>query len=67
VKPAWGQLKSLQWKSDSYDVQGWLVFPLHYEPAKKYPLVVEVHGGPASVLTSAWPKHFYQPLLLSGE
>ena len=34
----------MSWKSDQYDVQGWLVFPLHYEPAKKYPLVVEVHG-----------------------
>ena len=67
VHPTWGKVESVSWKSDQYDVQGWLVFPLHYEPAKKYPLVVEVHGGPASVLTSAWPKHFYQPLLLSGE
>src|SRR5207237_155859 len=65
--PTWGKVESVSWKSDQYDVQGWLVFPLHYEPAKKYPLVVEVHGGPASVLTSAWPKHFYQPLLLSGK
>jgi acylaminoacyl-peptidase len=67
VHPLWGKTESVAWKSDRYDVQGWLVFPLHYDPAKKYPLVVEVHGGPASVLTTAWPKHFYQPILLSGQ
>jgi len=55
LKPAWGQLKSLQWKSDSYDVQGWLVYPLHFDPAKKYPLVVDVHGGPGAAVQSGWP------------
>lgn len=55
VKPAWGQLKSLQWKSDGYDVQGWLVYPLHFDPAKKYPLVVDVHGGPGAAVQSSWP------------
>jgi dipeptidyl aminopeptidase/acylaminoacyl peptidase len=55
VKPAWGQVKSLQWKSDDYDVQGWLVYPLHFDPAKKYPLVVDVHGGPGAGVQSAWP------------
>jgi len=55
VKPAWGQLKSLQWKSDSYDVQGWLIYPLHFDPAKKYPLVVDVHGGPGAAVQSGWP------------
>ncbi len=55
VKPAWGQLKSLQWKSDRYDVQGWLIYPLHFDPAKKYPLVVDVHGGPGAAVQSGWP------------
>jgi len=67
VQPMWGRAESVSWKSDQYDVQGWLVFPLHYDSVKKYPLVVEVHGGPASVVTTAWPKHFYQPILLSQE
>ena len=67
VQPLWGKIESVAWKSDQYDVQGWLVFPLDYDPTKKYPLVVEVHGGPASVLTTAWPKHFYVPILLSGQ
>jgi len=67
VHSLWGKTESISWKSDGYDVQGWLVFPLHYDPAKRYPMVVEVHGGPASVLTTAWPKHFYEPIVLSGE
>jgi dipeptidyl aminopeptidase/acylaminoacyl peptidase len=67
VQPMWGRAESVSWKSDQYEVQGWLVFPLHYDPARKYPLVVDVHGGPASMVATAWPKHFYQPILLSQE
>jgi len=55
VKPAWGQVKSLHWKSDEYDVQGWLVYPQHFDPTKKYPLVVDVHGGPGAAVQSDWP------------
>jgi dipeptidyl aminopeptidase/acylaminoacyl peptidase len=55
VKPAWGQVKSIHWKSDEYDVQGWLVYPRDFDPAKKYPLVVNVHGGPGAAVQSHWP------------
>jgi dipeptidyl aminopeptidase/acylaminoacyl peptidase len=54
VKPAWGKSVSLDWKSDNFAVQGWLLLPAHYDPAKKYPLLVEVHGGPASVVLPRW-------------
>ena len=54
VKPAWGKPVSLTWKNDNFDVQGWLLLPAHYDPAKKYPLLVEVHGGPASAVLSRW-------------
>ena len=27
-------------------VQGWIVKPPAFEPAKKYPLILEIHGGP---------------------
>jgi dipeptidyl aminopeptidase/acylaminoacyl peptidase len=30
-------------------------------------MVVVVHGGPASVLTAAWPKHHFLPMLLSSQ
>jgi dipeptidyl aminopeptidase/acylaminoacyl peptidase len=54
VEPAWGKSVSLSWKSDSFDVQGWLMLPRDYAPGKKYPLIVEVHGGPAWAVESHW-------------
>jgi dipeptidyl aminopeptidase/acylaminoacyl peptidase len=30
------------------------MLPLNYDPAKKYPLIVHVHGGPASAVTAHW-------------
>jgi dipeptidyl aminopeptidase/acylaminoacyl peptidase len=55
VAPAWGQAKSIHWKSDSYEVQGWLIYPANFDPAKKYPLIVQVHGGPSAAVLSSWP------------
>jgi dipeptidyl aminopeptidase/acylaminoacyl peptidase len=54
VEPAWGKSMSLDWTSDSFHVQGWLMFPKDYDRSKKYPLIVEVHGGPAAVVLSNW-------------
>ena len=54
VKPSWGQSVSLTWKSGGFQVQGWLLLPFHYDPSQKYPLIVEVHGGPAAAVTSNW-------------
>jgi dipeptidyl aminopeptidase/acylaminoacyl peptidase len=54
VEPAWGNAVSLTWKSDRYHVQGWLMLPKDYDPAKKYPLIVEVHGGPAAAVMAHW-------------
>jgi dipeptidyl aminopeptidase/acylaminoacyl peptidase len=55
LKPAWGEAKNIRWKSDGYDVQGWLIYPRDFDASKKYPLVVQVHGGPGSAVQSAWP------------
>jgi len=54
VAPAWGKSVSLTWKSDKFNVQGWLTLPIDYDPAKKYPLIVVVHGGPASAVVARW-------------
>ncbi len=54
VEPAWGKALSLSWKSDNFRVQGWLLMPKDYDPAKKYPLIVEVHGGPAAAVQASW-------------
>jgi len=55
VKPAWGEAKSLHWKNEGLDMQGWLIYPRNFDPAKKYPMVVEVHGGPGAAVQSIWP------------
>src|SRR6266403_1458963 len=31
---------------DNRKVQGWIVHPPDFDPSKKYPLVLEIHGGP---------------------
>jgi dipeptidyl aminopeptidase/acylaminoacyl peptidase len=42
--------RSITWKSEGYDVQGWLTGPANVEPGKKYPMIVLVHGGPSSAV-----------------
>ncbi len=32
--------------ADGWDVQGWLMKPTDFSPENKYPLVLEIHGGP---------------------
>ena len=37
------------WYQSSHDgrrVEGWLMKPVGFEPGKKYPLILEIHGGP---------------------
>ncbi len=47
-----GKAVSLRWKSDQYTPQGWLIYPLDYDPSRRYPMVTIVHGGPSSDLGS---------------
>ena len=34
---------------DGFKIQGWIVKPADFDPAKKYPLMLEIHGGPHSM------------------
>ena len=54
VVPAWGKSESVSWTNEGFRVQGWLLLPKDYDPHKKYPLVVMVHGGPAAAQESRW-------------
>ena len=64
---AWGDVKSIEWKNGSLDVQGWLILPQPYDPAKRYPMLVDVHGGPASVVRASWARPGLPLQLLSGQ
>ena len=51
------------WYSSSVDnrkLQGWLVYPPEFDKAKKYPLILEIHGGPHT----AYGPHFSMELQL---
>ncbi len=42
-----GEVRELSWTSkDQRDIQGWVITPPDFDPAKKYPLILEIHGGP---------------------
>ena len=64
VKPEWGEARSLHWKNDGFDVQGWLIYPKNFDASRNYPLVVCVHGGPGDGVQPNWPSaHAYDMAL----
>jgi dipeptidyl aminopeptidase/acylaminoacyl peptidase len=56
VQQGWGNAISVEWTSDAFRVQGWLIFPKTFDSSKKYPMVVEVHGGPAAATLGRWDR-----------
>jgi len=40
--------RSVSWTNEGFDVQGWLVGPRSVEAGRTYPMIVQVHGGPAA-------------------
>ncbi len=55
LKPAWGRSESIEWTNEGRAVQGWLLYPRDFDPAKRYPMVVSIHGGPAAMVKPTWP------------
>jgi dipeptidyl aminopeptidase/acylaminoacyl peptidase len=49
--------KSVAWKNDGFDVQGWLVGPRDVTPGKTYPMIVLIHGGPSSAVGPNFVSH----------
>ena len=43
-----GKLERVTWKSrvGGAEIEGWLQYPAAFDPARKYPLVLDIHGGP---------------------
>lgn len=39
---------------DGLEITGVLIYPLNYEEGKRYPLIVNVHGGPEAADQNAW-------------
>ncbi len=50
-----GKQKIFKWKSiDDLDIEGVLVYPVGYEKGKRYPTVLQAHGGPESAYLNGW-------------
>jgi len=50
-----GEVEELWYKSsDGWDIQGWLIKPAEFDPAKKYPLLLWIHGGPWAMYNVAF-------------
>jgi len=52
---AFGKVESVTYKgADGADIQMWVVYPPDFDPAKKYPLYLLLHGGPHNGIPDSW-------------
>jgi dipeptidyl aminopeptidase/acylaminoacyl peptidase len=48
--------KKVSWKArDGLPIEGILFLPFRYQPGRRVPLLVELHGGPTGVATDSFP------------
>jgi len=54
-----GDVEEIEYQSaPDTRVQGWVVKPPGFDPTRKYPLVLEIHGGPTEMYTVAFNPSF---------
>jgi dipeptidyl aminopeptidase/acylaminoacyl peptidase len=46
---------------DGLELEGVLIYPLHYEAGRKYPLILIVHGGPEAHVSNGWVTSYSRP------
>jgi dipeptidyl aminopeptidase/acylaminoacyl peptidase len=52
---ALGKVESVTYTgSGGEDIQMWVIYPPGFDPGKKYPLYLLLHGGPHNGITDAW-------------
>lgn len=52
---ALGAVEEFRFKSvDDLDVEGWIVRPPDFDAAKRYPLILQIHGGPHAMYGVEW-------------
>lgn len=67
LRARWRLGKTERFRYDSRDgtsIDGWAVLPPGYEAGRKYPLIVDIHGGPHGAYTSGFA--FPQQLLAAA-
>ncbi len=54
-----GEVEEIWYKStDGTDIQGWIVKPPNFDPNKKYPLILRIHGGPHAMYNVGFNYNF---------
>lgn len=54
-----GEVEEIWYDSnDGTRVQGWIVKPPSFDPSRRYPLILEIHGGPHSMYSVAFNPMF---------
>jgi dipeptidyl aminopeptidase/acylaminoacyl peptidase len=52
---AFGKVESVTYKgAEGADIQMWVIYPPGFDPAKKYPLYLILHGGPHNGVYDSW-------------
>jgi dipeptidyl aminopeptidase/acylaminoacyl peptidase len=55
-----GQIEEVWFKGpDDNDLQGWILKPPAFDPSKKYPSILEIHGGPITQYGNYFMHEFY--------
>lgn len=58
--------EEIRWKGYGGDeIQGWLLKPPDFRPSRKYPLIVQIHGGPYAAYGNSF-FHEFQVLAANG-
>ena len=53
--PPLGKTELIQWKSyDGLEIDGLLTYPVGYKKGKRYPLILNIHGGPAGMYAKSF-------------
>ncbi|MBU6365972.1 MAG: S9 family peptidase [Gemmatimonadetes bacterium] len=56
---AWSDAERFTFRSvGNLEIEGWLMKPFGYQPGKKYPVVLYIHGGPHSAYGEGWFDEF---------
>ena len=59
---ALGEVEEIWYQSvDDFDIQGWIIKPPDFDPSRKHPLILAIHGGPHGMynvgFNFAWQNH----------
>lgn len=53
--PPLGETRVIRWKAkDGLEIEGLLTYPAAYEVGRRYPLILNIHGGPAGVFAESF-------------